>query len=130
MTKANRWKYPHAYHDEYLEGYNAGPLDECPYPFSSIGKRCAWLGGKFDKYGGAGEMTAHERQAREAIRQLGLSPAPMIELGALIGYINDGYYQRQYCEAVRDSLIEKALHAANKQAQRLRDAQHLLRKSA
>ena len=75
-------------------------------------------------------MTAHERQAREAIRQLGMSPAPMIELGALISYINDGLYQRQYCEGVRDCLIDKARHAASKQVQRLRDAQHLLRKSA
>ena len=72
-------------------------------------------------------MTAHERQAREAIRRLGISPAPMIELGALISYINDGHYQRQYCEGVRDSLIDKARHAASKQVQRLRDAQHLLR---
>jgi hypothetical protein len=72
-------------------------------------------------------MTAHERQAREAIRQLRFSPAPMIELGALISYINDGHYQRQYCEGVRDGLIDKARRAASKQAQRLRDAQHLLR---
>lgn len=72
-------------------------------------------------------MTAHERQAREAIRRLGISPAPMIELGALISYINDGHYQQQYCEGVRDGLIDRARHAANKQRQRLIDAQHLLR---
>ena len=72
-------------------------------------------------------MTAHERQAREAIRQLRFSPAPMIELCALISYIRDGHYQRQYCEGVRDCLIDKARHAANKQVQRLRDAQPLLR---
>lgn len=75
-------------------------------------------------------MTAHEREAREAIRRLSISPAPMIELGALISYISDGHYQRQYCEGVRDCLIEKARHAANKQRQRLIDAQHLLRKTA
>ena len=72
-------------------------------------------------------MTAHERQAREAIRQLRFSPAPMIELGALISYINDGHYQRQYCEGVRDSLIDKARHVANKQRQRLIDAEYLRR---
>ena len=72
-------------------------------------------------------MNAHERQAREAIRRLGISPAPMIELGALISYISDGHYQRQYCEGVRDSLIDRARRAASKQVQRLRDAQHLLR---
>jgi hypothetical protein len=72
-------------------------------------------------------MTEHERQAREAIRQLRFSPAPMIELGALISYINDGHYQRQYCEGVRDSLIDKARHAANKQRQRLIDAEYLRR---
>ena len=72
-------------------------------------------------------MTAHERQAREAIRQLRFSPAPMIELGALISYINDGHYQRQYCESVRDCLIDKARHAANKQRQRLIDAEYLRR---
>lgn len=71
-------------------------------------------------------MTAHEREARAAIRKLGISPAPMIELGALVSYINDGHYQRQYCEGVRDCLIQKARHAASKQAQRLRDSQHLL----
>ena len=75
-------------------------------------------------------MTEHEREAREAIRKLGISPAPMIELGALISYIADGHYQRQYCEGVRDCLIDKARHAAIKQVQRLRDAQHLVRKSA
>jgi len=68
-------------------------------------------------------VTAHERQAREAIRRLGISPAPMIELGAVISYISDGHYQRQYCEGVRDCLIDKARRAASKQAQRLRDAE-------
>ena len=72
-------------------------------------------------------MTAHERQAREAMRQLGISPAPMIELGALISYITDGHYQRQYCDGVRDCLIDKARHAANKQRQRLIDAEYLRR---
>ena len=72
-------------------------------------------------------MTAHERQAREAIRQLRFSPAPMIELGALISYITDGHYQRQYCEGVRDCLIDRARHAANKQRQRLIDADYLRR---
>lgn len=72
-------------------------------------------------------MTAHERQAREAIRQLRFSPAPMIELGALISYINDGHHQRQYCDGVRDGLIDKARHAANKQRQRLIDADYLRR---
>lgn len=75
-------------------------------------------------------MTNHEREARAAIRHLAMSPAPMIELGALISYINDVHYQRQYCEGVRDSLIDKARHAANKQRQRLRDAQILLRDMA
>ncbi|AMD43454.1 hypothetical protein ZC03_077 [Pseudomonas phage ZC03] len=51
MTKIDRWKFPHAYHDEYLEGYNSSPSDECPYPTSKIGKYCAWVGGKFDRYG-------------------------------------------------------------------------------
>ncbi|MCW1937557.1 hypothetical protein OMD46_16665 [Pseudomonas sp. MDMC_285] len=41
-------------------------------------------------------MTDHEREARAAIRKLGISPAPMIELGAVISYINDGHHQRQY----------------------------------
>lgn len=75
-------------------------------------------------------MTEHEREAREAIRKLGISPAPMIELGALISYINDGHHQRQYCEGVRDSLVCLARHVANKQRQRLRDAQILLRDMA
>lgn len=75
-------------------------------------------------------MTAHERQAREAIRRLGISSAPMIELVALISYINDGHHQRQYCEGVRDCLIEKARRAASKQRQRLRDAQEIRRKTA
>ena len=72
-------------------------------------------------------MTDHEREARAAIRKLGISSAPMIELGALISYINDGHYQRQYCEGVRDGLIDKARHAANKQRQRLIDAEYLRR---
>lgn len=75
-------------------------------------------------------MTEHEREAREAIRQLRFSPAPMIELGALISYINDGHYQRQYCVGVQDSLIDKARHVANKQRQRLRDAQMIRRVKA
>jgi len=75
-------------------------------------------------------MTAHERQAREAIRRLSMSPAPMIELSALISYINDGHYQRQYCEGVRDSLLSLARHCVNKQRQRLRDAQEIGRKTA
>lgn len=75
-------------------------------------------------------MTAHERQAREAIRRLGISPVPMIELGALISYISDGHYQRQYCEGVRDSLVSMARHVANKQRQRLRDVQIILRDRA
>ena len=74
-------------------------------------------------------MTARERQAREAIRQLRFSHAPMIELGALISYISDGHYQRQYCEGVRDSLVSLARHCANKQRQRLRDAQEIARKA-
>ena len=72
-------------------------------------------------------MTEHEREARAAIRRIGISSAPMIELGALISYINDGHYQRQYCEGVRDGLIDKARHAANKQRQRLIDAEYLRR---
>ena len=72
-------------------------------------------------------MTAHERMAREAIRQLRFSPAPMIELGALICYISDGHHQRQYCDGVRDCLIDKARHAANKQRQRIIDAEFLRR---
>lgn len=75
-------------------------------------------------------MTAHERQAREAIRQLGVSPAPMIELAALISYINDGHHQQQYCEGVRDSLLSLARHVANKQRQRQLDAQRIWRKTA
>lgn len=75
-------------------------------------------------------MTAHEREARAAIRKLGISPAPMIELGAVISYITDGLWQRQYCEDVRDCLIEKARRAANKQHQRMRDAQEIGRKTA
>lgn len=71
-------------------------------------------------------MTEHEREARLAIRELRTSPAPMIELSALITYINDGRNQRQYCEGVRDSLVCLARHVANKQRQRLRDAQVLL----
>lgn len=67
-------------------------------------------------------MTAHEREAREAIRILGISPAPMIELGALISYIIDGHCQRQYCAGVRDQLVSLARHAANKQRQRIIDA--------
>lgn len=74
-------------------------------------------------------MTEHEREARAAIRKLGISSAPMIELGAVISYINDGHHQRQYCEDVRDCLIEKARHCANKQRQRLRDAQVIARKA-
>lgn len=72
-------------------------------------------------------MTEHEREARAAIRKLGISSAPMIELGAVISYITDGHHQRQYCEGVRDCLIEKARHAANKQRQRIIDAEYLRR---
>jgi hypothetical protein len=54
----------------------------------------------------------------------------MIELSALITYINDGRNQRQYCEGVRDSLVCLARHVANKQRQRLRDAQIILRDRA
>lgn len=75
-------------------------------------------------------MTEHEREARAAIRKLGISSAPMIELGAVISYINDGHYQRQYCEGVRDSLLSLARHCANKQRQRLRDAQVIGRMTA
>mgnify|MGYP006143717831 CR=1 FL=1 len=72
-------------------------------------------------------MTEHEREARAAIRKLGISPAPMIELGAVISYINDGYYQRQYCEGVRDSLVSLARHVANKQFNRIRDCKIIAR---
>jgi len=75
-------------------------------------------------------MTNHEHEARLAIRELGTSPAPMIELSALITYINDGRNQAQYCEGVRDSLVCLARHVANKQRQRLRDAQMLGRVKA
>lgn len=75
-------------------------------------------------------MTNHEREARAAIRHLAMSPAPMIELSALITYINDGRNQRQYCEGVRDSLVSMARHVANKQRQRLRDAQMIRRVKA
>lgn len=75
-------------------------------------------------------MTNHEREARAAIRELVTSPAPMIELSALITYINDGRNQRQYCEGVRDSLVSMARHVANKQRQRLRDAQMIGRVKA
>ncbi len=54
----------------------------------------------------------------------------MIELSAVISYINDGHHQRQYCEGVRDSLLSLARHRANKQRQRLRDAQEIGRKTA
>lgn len=74
-------------------------------------------------------MTNHEREARAAIRHLAMSPAPMIELSALITYINDGRHQSHYCEGVRDSLVCLAQHVANKQRQRLRDAQILGRMS-
>lgn len=70
-------------------------------------------------------MTEHEREARLAIRKLGISPAPMIELGAVISYINDGYRQRQYCEGVRDSLVSLARHCANKQRMLQLDAQRI-----
>lgn len=70
-------------------------------------------------------MTEHEREARLAIRKLGISPAPMIELGAVISYINDGYRQSQYCEGVRDSLVSLARHCATKQRQRQLDAQRI-----
>lgn len=75
-------------------------------------------------------MTNHEREARAAIKHLAVSPAPMIELSALITYINDGSNQRQYCEGVRDSLVSMARHVANKQRQRLRAAQVILRDRA
>lgn len=64
-------------------------------------------------------MTNHEREARAAIRHLAMSPAPMIELSALITFINDGRNQRQYCEGVRDSLLSLARHVANKQRERI-----------
>lgn len=75
-------------------------------------------------------MTNHEREARAAIKHLAISPAPMIELSALITYINDGRNQRQYCEGVRDSLVCLARHVANKQRQRLRDVQMIRRVKA
>lgn len=70
-------------------------------------------------------MINHEREARAAIKHLAISPAPMIELSTLISYISDGHHQRQYCEGVRDSLVCLARHVANKQRQRLRDAQRI-----
>ena len=75
-------------------------------------------------------MTEHEREARAAIRKLGISPAPMIELGAVISYINDGHHQRQYCEGARDSLLSLARHVANKQRERISVARKIGRKSA
>lgn len=39
------------YAEQYNEGFNADLISLCPYGYSDIGARCAWLGGYFDKWG-------------------------------------------------------------------------------
>ncbi len=65
----------------------------------------------------------YEKIIRDEIKKLGVSPAPMIELVPLVSYINSECPRGM--EERRDSLLSLARHCANKQRQRLRDAQEI-----
>lgn len=74
-------------------------------------------------------MSIHEHVCRDAIRQLEISRAPMIELHPVVDLIIagcPGYYD----EARRDSLVDLARHVSNKQRGRLMAAKELSRRSA
>nr|WP_024308541.1 hypothetical protein [Pseudomonas sp. P818] len=71
----------------------------------------------------------YEQCAKVAIDRLAFSRLPMGELDPVIGFIAAGcpaYYDAER----RDSLLSLARHCANKQRQRLRDAQEIGRKTA
>lgn len=76
------------------------------------------------------KRSIYEQCAREAIKELDFSRAPLIELEPVVTYICDGYRLRYYGEERRDSLLAMARRAANKQAQRIRDAQMIGRATA
>ena len=63
----------------------------------------------------------YENIIRDEIKKLGVSPAPMIELGPLVSYINSECPRGM--EERRDSLLSLARHVANKQRERIRDGQ-------
>lgn len=74
-------------------------------------------------------MSIHEHVCRDAIRQLEISRAPMIELQPVIELIITGcpgYYDTDR----RDSLVDLARHVSNKQRGRLMAAKELSRRSA
>ncbi len=70
----------------------------------------------------------YEQCAKVAIDKLAVSSAPHVELDPIIGFIQSGY-PAYYDAERRDSLISLARHCANKQRQRLRDAQEIGRKA-
>lgn len=41
----------HRYIGEQMEGFASKKADACPYAYSDLGKRCAWLAGHFDRWG-------------------------------------------------------------------------------
>ena len=71
----------------------------------------------------------YEQCAKVAIDKLSVSRSPMNELDPVLGFIQSGY-PAYYDEERRDSLLSLARHVANKQRQRLRDAQRIGRKTA
>lgn len=66
----------------------------------------------------------YEQCAKVAIDKPAVSSAPHVELDPIIGFIESGC-PGYYDEERRDSLLSLARHCANKQRQRLRDAQEI-----
>lgn len=66
-------------------------------------------------------LSIYEESVRQAIADLDRSKAPMIDLHPIISYLNSECPKG--CEDRRDSLISMARHRANKQRERIRDAQ-------
>lgn len=64
----------------------------------------------------------YEQCAKVAIDGLSVSRSPMNELDPVLGFIQSGC-PGYYDEERRDSLLSLARHAANKQRERIRDAQ-------
>lgn len=69
-------------------------------------------------------ISIYEQCAKVAIDKLAVSKSPMNELDPVIGFIQTGcpaYYNAER----RDSLVSLARHCANKQRERIRDAQRI-----
>ncbi|YCH23125.1 hypothetical protein M1D96_06370 [Pseudomonas sp. D1-3] len=74
-------------------------------------------------------MSIHEHVCRDAIKQLQISAAPLLEVEPVIELIINGF-PGYYDEARRDSLVDLARHVSNKQRGRLMAAKELSRRSA